>query len=283
MQAEAVAIFSRRETVGEDLGEIFRRYAHAIVNDGDTYPVIAVLTRRVMVFSWLSGSSQAYLALLIRFTRIWRTLCFSTVISGDLRLKFPNKLNRMTRQRAGIHQQGVFDQIGYFYSFGHAGKPGVVLLQRHDFFDMVDVFDQQFQLFKHGRLLPGEVFPQLVEKIGQLFALGIARDELAQVRGMFAHQGGDAGDAGHLGILQVIRNHGGGDVDAVDDVANVMEHIAGYVGHARPPRYFEQFPVRFFQFLLGPFSLGNVARNRRHAQNVASPDPLWARPSIRSE
>jgi len=132
VQAETMAGGPRGETVGEDFGEIFRRDARAIVNHGNAYPVIAVAhaegdatffaVRAIFAVRSIAGIFGVA-------DQVHQDLQDFVFLHGDLRelrLVFANDLDRLTRQRPEIHQQGVFHQAGDADGFGHAGKPGVI-------------------------------------------------------------------------------------------------------------------------------------------------------------
>ena len=67
---------------------------------------------------------------------------------------------------------------------------------------------------------------------------------------MFLQQGGDFGKIAQLGTLDILRDQSGGDVDAVEDIADVMEDVGGDFRHARHAGGFQQFPLGAFHFLL---------------------------------
>ena len=83
VQAEnRLAVFPGGKTVSEDFGKIFRHDARAIVTDGDAHPAVAAAHAERNELFLVNRFLAGVLGVLIRFTRICRTLCFSTVISG---------------------------------------------------------------------------------------------------------------------------------------------------------------------------------------------------------
>ena len=85
--------------------------------------------------------------------------------------------------------------------------------------------------------------------------------------GVFAHQGGDAGDVFQPALLQFVGDQADGDIDAVEDVADVVQDAGGHLGHAGQPRGVSQFALRFLEFLFGLLAfLGvvNGAVDSRH-------------------
>ena len=88
MQAESVAVFLRGKSVREDSLQVFMRYSDAVVDDLDQNLRLI----RALVDSNADGqpaqvggaSKSASLALLIRFTRIWSSFCFSIRTFGIL-------------------------------------------------------------------------------------------------------------------------------------------------------------------------------------------------------
>src|ERR1051326_7974052 len=81
------------------------------------------------------------------------------------------------------------------------------------------------------------------------------------------------GQAGDPGFFEDVGDEGGGDVDAVEDVAHVVEDSGGDLGHARVAGGCQELFVDLFQFGLRPLALGDVPEID-HQADCAAGDPL---------
>ena len=67
----------------------------------------------------------------------------------------------------------------------------------------------------------------------ELFAFFVFCEEISQVGWVFIEQIDHFGEAGGAGGADGIDDEIGGDVDAVEDVADVVQHAGGHFRHAR--------------------------------------------------
>ena len=78
---------------------------------------------------------------------------------------------------------------------------------------------------------------------------------------MFLEQRHNSGEAGGPGLLDAIHDQVGGNVDAIEGIADIMQHVGGDFGHAGQPGGFDQLLVEVLHFGLGLFALGDIAHH----------------------
>ena len=101
---------------------------------------------------------------------------------------------------------------------------------------------------------------------------------------LLAQHGGGAAQIGELGTTQPVGHQRGGDAHAVEDIADVVQHAGGHVGHARAARGVDQLPVELVQLLRIQLVLGDVLEDAAHRDRLAVlredraalPDPYLA-------
>ena len=146
-------------------------------------------------------------------------------------------------------------QFGGVQMFERAGNLGVALLHRHDFLDVLDVLAQQRRPRSSISVCsPAKLVGHRAEIFGQEFAFRVGGQEFAEVAVLLAQHGGGAAQIGELGLPQPVADEGGGDADAVEHVADVVQDAGGHFGHAGLARGFEQPAVEPVQFVRPPFS-----------------------------
>ena len=131
----------------------------------------------------------------------------------------------------------------------------IALLHGDDFLDVLDILPEQFHFFELRGPFVFEMFGQFAKVAGQVLSLGIGGNKSAEIGGVFVHQCDNLGKVGDSGLLQIVGHEGGGDIDAVEHVADVVEHAGGHLSHARLARSDEKFLVRFVHLRLHPFAL----------------------------
>jgi len=131
-----------------------------------------------------------------------------------------------------VHAHGVFEQIARRQPLDHARHAGVTLLHGDDLLDVLDIAGDALHLPAPVAMLRLEVLGQLDDEVGELLAARIAGDEFRGVGGVRLEQGGDVAQVAEAGVGELLVEDGGGDVDAVEDVADVVQHAGGDLGHA---------------------------------------------------
>ena len=107
--------------------------------------------------------------------------------------------------------------------------------------------------FERGGLFAGQMLGQLREVAGHLFAFGIAGEEGAQVGLVLAQQRDDFGQVGGLGLPEAVGHAGGGDIDAVEHVADVVQDAP--VATSAMPAWREASSNSLCAFSNSPFPL----------------------------
>ena len=72
-----------------------------------------------------------------------------------------------------------------------------------------------------------------------------------------------------IGGPQPVAHQRGGDTHAVEDVADIVQHARGDLGHARISGGVHQLPVELVQLLRVQFLLGDVLEDAAHGHGLA--------------
>jgi len=86
---------------------------------------------------------------------------------------------------------------------------------------------------------------------------------------MFAQHGADFGEAGRFGILEAVGDETGTDVDAVEHIADVVEHTGRDFSHTRLAGNFHELFMSGFEFGFGFLNGRNVLRDAKGADDLA--------------
>ena len=165
-------------------------------------------------------------------------------------LSAPSFMRRLSSTR--------LDHVDHFLD---AAEHRVALLHGHNFLDVLDVVPQRIQFADRGLLVGDEMFGELGQMRRQVLAPGVSGNKGSQVVGVFLQQGHDAGEIGGPGLLHALHDQAGGNVDAVEHVADVVEDVGGYFRHPAQAGSFQQLFVEIIQFGLRSFGLGDVAHD----------------------
>ena len=176
--------------------------------------------------------------------------------------------------RAG-QANDLVDDVGHRYRFHHADDGlDLVLLAGHDALDVVDVSLQRGQLIEDRSALIDPGLGQIADVGGELASLFIAGQEVRPVPLVSADQTGHPGERRHARLLHRFDHNAGGHVDAVEDVANIVEHGGGDLGHAGPAGGIHQLALNVAILIQGlPQLRIGLAQSRRTLL-----DPLLQRP-----
>ena len=142
VQAESVAGLAGREAVAEQALQFSGAIPTPLSMTEMRTPRDEASVRSVISLSGRPDSSQAYLALRTRLTRICSTLCLSTVIGGTA-LNSPLELHAVTLEGARVQAQAVLDQRGDLDGLCDAAELGIALLHHHGVLDVLEIVAQQ--------------------------------------------------------------------------------------------------------------------------------------------
>ncbi len=154
----------------------------------------------------------------------------------------------VTIQRPGVHAQGVVHQFTDLHRLQQAGGAGIGLLGGDNVLDVVHAFAQLRQLIGQPLLFEGNGLHQLVEVAGQQFAFFVLAQVSAQVVRVFVDQLHGLAQPQGLAGAQLARDQFGGDVHAVEHVADVVQHIGRDFCHARLAGVVQQFALGILEF-----------------------------------
>ena len=116
--------------------------------------------------------------------------------------------------------------------------------------------------------LGDELRGELLQIDRQVPALG-AREEAREIARMLAEERGNPGEPRALRFLDALGDQARRDVDAVEHIADVVQHVGGHFGHARLPRGDQQLLVHVLELLFGEAPLGDVLHHRKRAERLA--------------
>ena len=145
--------------------------------------------------------------------------------NGRHGIEMPGDLDRVAQVSCGVHFESAIHEIGGRHAFQDAGHFGVALLHGDDFFDMFDVARQFLQFLDQLFLLLAEVLRQLLKVVRQFASSLVRREEMRQVMSMILEKLGGAGQVGDLELAQPVGQDACGDIDAVEDIADVVKDV----------------------------------------------------------
>jgi len=151
--------------------------------------------------------------------------------------------------------QGVLDDVRHRHRLEDSRDARVGLLHGHDILDVLDVVPQVVDLRVQRLPLGDECLRQAAEVGGNHLAAGVLGQESGEVGLVLVEQRGDLGNIDGLGMAHVVADEGGRDIDAVEHVADVVEHTRGHIGHAGLAGRGEQFPVHALNLEFHAFAL----------------------------
>jgi len=151
---------------------------------------------------------------------------------GDGPFEIADDLDLVPGDGALVQAQCVFEEIDGVERFDDAGDAGVILLHGHDFLDMVDVAGKLIDLFLKLGVLLSQMSGKGGEIAGQFASTRIVGKEGGQIILVFLEERGGLAQVGHAGLAHLFADDGGGDVDAIEDIADVVQDAAAHFRHA---------------------------------------------------
>src|SRR5579871_158179 len=245
VQAEAMPGLARRKAMVEQPRHVVGRDADAVVDDRDAHAAWDLLGPQRQQLVLPAGLVAGVLRVA---HEVDEDLQHLVLVDGD-RCDFGElaaQRHAVARERAGVQAQAVLDEIGDIDRFGDAAELGVALLHRDRLLDVLKVGAQGAQLLQCSLLVGDE--------LGSLL--------LQQIR--------DAAEAVDLRLLDAIREQARGDVDAVQDVADVVQDIRGDFRHAGLARGRHQLLVDALELEVGGLPLSDVLPDRDRAKRLAA-------------
>ena len=271
VQAEtvALALLAGGETVLEDTGEIFRRDADAVVADGELEGLVwGRLETEDHPFVGTALVVEGVFGVADEIDENLKDLVFVYRDRGHLG-ELADDFDLVALQGAGIEAQGVFDQLGEGECFDEAANGRVALLHRDNLFDVFDIGRKRLEFVQHFLLFAGQVFGQVAQVGGQLFAFRVLGQKGGKIGGMGVEEGDGPGKIGELGTADFVEQERAGDIDAVEDVADVVQDAGGDVSHAGLAGDIEQPAVQLLQLGLRIFAVGDVLENAHRTDGPA--------------
>ena len=212
-------------------------------------------------------SFSAWRALLSRLPRIWISLCRSIVSAAS------GSYSRRTDTSAivgEVDRHGAVEQLGEVDRFGDAAAPRIGLLRGDDVADVPDVRGDRRGLGLQALVLGGEVLAEL-RQIGRhlLAALVVRRGNVASSLALLAQQRRDALHVADARIAQLRLHERGGHAEAVQHVADVVQHARGHFRHAGVARGVAQLRLQIALALFLQDLVGHVPGHAEDAFGLA--------------
>ena len=264
VQAETVPILARGKAVRKDAGEILRRDPHAGVDDRDDDRAFA-----------LAANAQGE-ALFVRLGFLHGVLGIAQEIHEDLQrlvlvdgdrgrgVEFAHHGDVVARKTVHVELERILDERFDRHHFGKARNPRIGLLHGHDILDVLDIAGEQLDLGLRFQALVFQMLREIGEIGGQQLALRIIGEELGESSVLVAQRPAHRWRRRRARLAPCAIARGarpderGGDVHAVEDVADVVEHARGHFRHAGLARGIDELLLRALQFLFRPFALGDL-------------------------
>ena len=133
---------------------------------------------------------------------------------------------------------------------------------------MLDIAAQCCELRDRRIALRGHLDCELLEIYRQLPPLRPA-EESGEVAGVLRQQLGDPGEAVRVRFLDALTDEARRHVHAVEDIADVVQHVGRHFRHAGLARSDQQLPVHALELLLGLPPLGNILHDHDGAERLA--------------
>ena len=147
----------------------------------------------------------------------------------------------MALKCSNVHRNCVFDQVMCSQIFKDAADLGVALLHRHDLLDVLDIASELIDFLEKLNVLGDKEFSQLREISRQLLPVWVCREIFGEVAVLRCQKQRGFGELRCLRPPQFLHDQTRRDVDAIQNIADVMEYARRNLGHTSQARAFEQF------------------------------------------
>ena len=269
VQAEAVAVLAGGETVGENAGEVFGRNADAVVLHGEEHAAgRAALDPERDGLVGAPAIVRGVFGVADQVDENLEDLAFLAEDGGN-GMELADDAHGVADEGAGVHAEGILHQLLGAERFDDADHGGVGLLHRDDLLDVVDVFLEGIEFFEQAVAFRDGMLREGGEQVGEAAALGIVEEKLAEVGAAFVEEFGNLDEAFGLGLAEPGGDDAGGNVEAVEDVADVVEHAGGDLGHAGQARGVHELTLGLFEREFRFLDLGDVLADAEGADDGA--------------
>ena len=166
---------------------------------------------------------MAYLALLMRLTRIISTLCLS--VRREAGAQLPHLLHLVTGERGRVDAHRIVHQRRQVDGLVHPGRAGMVLLHLDDVADVLRVAAHIRQQGEDLLALLHQVLSQLVQEGHDVAPALVLGDEGREVRLVLLEQGGHLAHVLHPQLPHPVPRQLGGGVDAVEHLPTLCSTL----------------------------------------------------------
>lgn len=134
-----------------------------------------------------------------------------------------------------VHPESVLDQIRNGDVLKQAALAGVGLLNDDDFLNVLDIAVQILHFAQHVGVLGDQVAGERFQVSRQHLPFRVVSQKLCQIAAMLVQQRQCLAEFIHPRLAQALVQEGDGDIDAVENVADVVQCAGGDFGHAGLP------------------------------------------------
>src|SRR5690606_4941298 len=270
VQAEAVAFAAGGEAVQENFFQVFGGDADAVVDHGEGDPAggVAGADGDAEGFDGRGGVIHGVFGVA---DEVYEDLQHADFFHGDAGGggEVADDLHVVPGEGGGVEAEGVFDEVGGVEGFEQAALHGVGLLHGDDVLDVVDVLLEGVDFGEEAVAFVDEVGAEGLDVGGELVAFGVVGDEVGQVVGVGGEEFAGLDEVGGFGVAEAVGDEGGGDVDAVEHVADVVQDAGGDLGHAGLVGGAEEFLAGLVEGFLGLAFGGDVFAEAEGADDGA--------------
>ena len=193
------------------------------------------------------------------------------LVDGDRRdlAEFALQRHAVAHEGAGIQAQAVLDQVGDRDGLVDAAEPGIALLHRDGVLDVLEIVAQQRELVERGALIVLQRVAERGEVLRNALAALVVRDELTHAGALLEQQRCQARDALGLRLSDALGDEARRYVDAVENVADIVQNVGGDLRHARFARGRHQLLVHPFELQFLTPALRDVLDEGHGAQGLS--------------
>src|SRR5215831_2023391 len=269
VQAKAMPFFSRGEALAEDACDMLGFDTHAGIVHLQTYPALSAFDRTNAEGESMLSSRPGLHGVDGIANQVDQNLQHLVPIHQHLGQfgVLPNHLNLLPFQRRQVDSQGLLHEIGQRHGLLQTTKASQALLHADDLLDVLDISTERREFLEYGRLFMSEILGQLGKVTGNLLPFRIMREIVTQRRGALLQHRSNAPQITHRGFTNSAGNEIGRNIDAVQNIAHIMEHTRGHIGHAGTTRSLHELLLQGLPLVLSPLALRDVAGDNQDTRD----------------
>src|ERR1039458_2183964 len=270
VQPEPMPGFARRKAMPEEAPHVVRMNSDAVVDDADPHRPLMGLHPNGYKFVRAIRLIAGVLRIAYQIDQDLQDLVLVDANQRDIVVNLSAYGDAVAGKRSGVHAQTILDQGGHGHGLGDAAQLRVALLHGHRLLDMIDVVAQRTELLESEPLVSLQLLRELRQVSRQLPAALVRGQERSQIRLALLEQGRCPAEPRHFRILDALSHEARRDVDAGEDVADILEYVQYDFRHSREARGIEQLLVDALKLEIGFLAFGNVLGDGDRAETLAA-------------